>query len=188
MKNIFGGMFILIVFLAIGYYFLQIEIEEAPPLPAPIESPAEERIIFETNLPIITNGGENNFFVVQEPQSKNIKVFVLESGVKKEIPAEEFKRILLSANENESPFRDEGEYFVIQPAVPGNDPDIGLVHSTLDPLDFSFSSGYVLEESLVSSQKNICISTSAVYNNWGCFIYDTSSNDLKMSYAQNFAD
>ena len=187
MKKFAVPILVIIAVLGTGYYFVAREEKQAEPLPEKNEQP-EERTIFEANLPAISSGSENNFFVTKELINNNLRIQTIREERREDISAEEFKKILTSASENEAPYTKMGEYMVIRTAIPGEDPEIGIIHSPLDPQDFTSSSGYVLDESLVSSQKNVCISTSSAYNNWACFIYDPRSNDLLKSYAQNFAD
>lgn len=156
-----------------------------------IENPnLEEKLIFETNLPDIDTRFDNNLFIFAnslENTLKSIKIKVSQNGKIQEIRNVDIENIIIS---NYQDFKDENktDYFIIRALELKNDKDVGIVHKQIDPKDFKNLSGYVLDEDFVSERKNLCISTSFVYNNWVCFIYDKEKNNFILSYAQNFSD
>ena len=157
----------------------------------PIINNFQKTIIFETNLPDISNTFNNNFFIIADKFEhiyKNFVIKIMKDGVEIEIENENLKNLIISTNEDEVNYSNKLEYFVIRSVKLKDDSDIGIIHEHLNVDDFKNSSGYILNQRLVEKRKNICISTSSVYNNWVCFVYDNGENNFILSYAQNFAD
>lgn len=151
---------------------------------------SQEKFIFEVNLPDINSKLGNNLTISANKVGdtyKSIIINIIKEGEIQEIKNSEIENTLISTYEDELQYN-KSDYFVIRALELKNDPDIGVVHSTLNERDYKNSSGYILDEQSVSKKKNLCISTSSVYNNWACFVYDKEKNNFVLSYAQNFAD
>jgi len=152
---------------------------------------SQRKIIFETNLPDISENLGSNLFVTTETSGdtyKNIKVMIRENGVEKEIVNTNLETVLAMI-ESEAIYEKSSEiFFGIKALKLKNDSEIGIIHENLKIDDFKYSSGYIIDETMIANRKNLCLPTSMIYNNWVCFVYNKEKGDLILSYAQNFAD
>ncbi len=174
---------IVVVFVCIAILFISSQKNIKPE--EVVKDTVKEKTLFQTSLNDLGINTAGALFIVlstKNDDSKNVYVKLEKNGEIKKLFNQELNDTIMDNY--------KGNYndFKINIVDLKTDKDIGIEHYQIEQKYYDNTSGYVVDESLATSRKNICVSTSEVYYNWTCFIYDDKSESLILTYAQNFFD
>jgi hypothetical protein len=154
-----------------------------------------------THGDLFQNGKDENAFIVYD--KKHLRVSILIQNTLSNTYSELYRDIkvkngLENADCNYGAFGTldyqfaseliyQRDYLIKKPESHLEYPTFKIVDITKDE-DFALDDGCFAPSFSRQKPTSLCISTSAVYNNWECLTYDKSKNEFVISYGQAFAD